>query len=289
ALSTALAIWGWMRPASGASSGAVIASTIVLPDSAPLAFIGSAPLAIGRTALALSPDGATLAYVAERGEGTQLYLRPLDRDTVLPVPGTEGACCPFYSPDGQWLAFYAQDRLSKVRPSLAGSPIPITTVNGFMGADWSDDGGILVSEQQGRRATRVDAETGAREPLPSLYSIARALPEGRGILARDPATLAPAIYVPGEDQPRPLSVPGTDLRYAPTGHITYAHQGALWVVPFGLSRLQLTGESLALLPQVRSEASAGFAQYSFARNGLLAYAAGGSGSLSRLVVRHRSG
>ncbi len=290
ALSTALALWGWIRPAGPAAEGSgVIVTDIFLPDSAPLAFIGAAPLAIGRTALALSPDGTTLAYVAERGGGTQLYLRPLDRDTLLPVPGTVGACCPFFSPDGKWLAFHAQDRLSKVRPGLAGAPIPITTVNGFMGADWADDGWILVSEQQGRRATRVNPETGAREPLRTMYSLARAFPGGRGILARDPATLAPAIYVSGERQPRLLAVPGTDLRYAPTGHLTYAHQGALWVVPFDLSRLTVTGDPLALLPHVRSEASAGFAQYTFARNGLLAYAAGGNGALSRLVVRHRSG
>ena len=162
----------------------MIVSDIILPDSARLAFIGAAPLAIGRTALALSPDGALLAYVAERGAGTQLYLRPMDRDTLLPVPGTAGACCPFFSPDGQWLAFHAQDRLSKVRPGLAGAPIPITTVNGFMGADWADDGWILLSEQQGRRATRVNPETGAREPLPTMYSLARAFPGGRGILRR---------------------------------------------------------------------------------------------------------
>ena len=123
----------------------MIASTIVLPDSAPLAFIGKAPLAIGRTALALSPDGATLAYVAQRGSGTQLYLRPMDRDTAFPLAGTEDACCPFFSPDGTWLVFYANDKLSKVRLGFAGAPIPIMTVNSFVGANWGDDGWLVVS------------------------------------------------------------------------------------------------------------------------------------------------
>ncbi|MBA2627540.1 MAG: protein kinase [Gemmatimonadales bacterium] len=289
ALALAAAAWGWLRPTRAADDSRVLFTDITLPDSAPLAFIGAAPLAIGRTALVLSPDGGTLAYVAERAGGTELYLRPMDRDTVFPLPGTEGACCPFFSPDGKWLAFHAHDRLSKVRIGLPGSPIPITTVNGFLGGDWGDDGSILISEQQGRRAFRVNAETGAREPLRRMYSIARSLPGGRGILSRDPATLAPAVYVPKEEKPKPLGVPGTDLRYAPTGHMIYAHQGALWAVPFDLSRLETAGEPLAILPHLRSEASVGFAQYSFARSGLLAYASGGNGALSRLVVRRRSG
>ncbi|MEP6574661.1 MAG: hypothetical protein ABJD11_18315, partial [Gemmatimonadota bacterium] len=288
-IAIAAAAWAWLRPTHLIDDARVMVTDITLPDSAPLAFIGVAPLAIGRTALALSPDGGTLAYVAERGAGTQLYLRPMDRDTVFPLPGTEGACCPFFSPDGKWLAFHAHDQLSKVRIGLAGSPIPITSVNGFMGGDWGDDGSILISEQQGRRAFRVNAESGAREPLPRMYSMARSLPGGRGILSRDPTTLAPGVYAPKEDKPKPLAVPGTDLRYAPTGHIVYAHQGALWAVPYDLSKLATTGEPLAVLPHLRSEASAGFAQYSFARNGLLAYATGGNGALSRLVVRQRSG
>jgi serine/threonine-protein kinase len=277
------AIWGWARREPSALSGAVIASTIVLPDSAPLAFIGKAPLAIGRTALALSPDGATLAYVAQRGAGTQLYLRPMDRDTAFPVPGTEDACCPFFSPDGAWLAFHARDQLSKVRLGFAGAPIPILTVNSFFGADWGDDGWIVVSDLQGRRVLRVNAETGVKEDLHLTMSRPHVLPGGRGVISDT------SLFPSGGQEPRRLLAAGTDSRFAATGHITYAHQGALWAVPFDLSRLTVTGEPLAVVQHLRTEASRGAGQYTFANDGLLVYAQGAANDLSRLVSRSRSG
>ena len=284
ALAGAAAAWGWWRPArGGADGGAVIASTIVLPDSVPLAFIGKAPLAIGRTALALSPDGATLAYVAQRGASTQLYLRPMDRDTVYPVAGTEDACCPFFSPDGAWLAFHAHDQLSKVRLGFAGAPIPILTVNSFFSADWGDDGSIVVSDLQGRRVVRVNAETGVKQDLHRMMNLPKALPGGRGIISDT------SLFAAGVEERRRLLAAGTDARYAASGHITYTHQGALWAVPFDLTKLTVTGEPLAVLPRLRSEASIGSAQYTFAQNGLLVYAPGAASDRSRLVTRNRSG
>ena len=282
-LAGAAAVWGWRRPAGGAGTRQVIESTITLPDSAPLAFIGNAPLAIGRTALALSPDGTTLAYAAQRGAGTQLYLRPMNRDTVFPLAGTEGACCPFFSPDGAWLGFHAHDQLSKVRIGFAGGPIPIVTVNSFFAADWGDDGWIVISDLQGRHILRVNAETGAKEELHLTMSQPKALPGGRGIISDT------SLFIGGNHERRRLLATGTDSRYAPTGHISYAHRGALWAVPFDLSKLKVTGEPLAVVPHLRTESSMGFAQYTFAANGLLIYAPGGISDLGRLVVRQRSG
>jgi len=279
----ALAVWGWWRPGGSRAPAGVVTSTITLPDSVPLAFIGTSPLGIGRTAFALSPDGAVLAYAAQRGAGTQLYLRPMDRDTVFPVAGTEGACCPFFSPDGAWLAFLARDQLSKVRISFPGSPIPITAVNSFFGAGWGDDGWIVVADLQGRRAARVNAETGVREELqPGMYTPS-VLPGARGILSDT------ILFIPAKKERRRLLAAGTDARYAASGHITYAHQGALWAVPFDLSKLEVTGEPLAVLPHLRTESSLGKAQYAFARNGLLIYAPGGTGDVSRLVTLNAAG
>ena len=282
-LGAALAVWGWWRPGGSRTAGGVVTSTITLPDSAPLAFIGTSPLAIGRTAFALSPDGAGLVYVAQRGSGTQLYLRPMDRDTVFPVAGTEGACCPFFSPDGAWLVFHARDQLSKVRLGFAGAPIPITAANSFAGAAWGEDGWIVVADLQGRRAARVNAETGVREDLRPGMHTPSILPGARGIISDT------SFFPPGGRERRRLLTAGTDSRYAPSGHITYAHQGALWAVPFDLSKLKVTGQPLAVLPHLRTESAMGKAQYAFARNGLLVYVPGGASDLSRLVTLNASG
>ena len=57
------------------------------------------------TAVALSPDGMQLAYIAVQGGVRQLYLRAMDSLEARPIAGTEGATEPFFSPDGQWIGF----------------------------------------------------------------------------------------------------------------------------------------------------------------------------------------
>lgn len=59
--------------------------------------------------IALSPDGVHLAYVARLGETTQLFLRRLDEVEPTAIPDTEHALAPFFSPDGQWVAYYTAD------------------------------------------------------------------------------------------------------------------------------------------------------------------------------------
>ncbi len=67
--------------------------------------------------MALSPDGTHLAYVARQGGAQQLYLRAMDSLDAKPIPDTEGAVEPFFSPDGQWLGFFAGGKLKKVSVS----------------------------------------------------------------------------------------------------------------------------------------------------------------------------
>ena len=74
------------------------------------------------SSVAISPDGTRLAYVANpQGGPTQIYLRPLEGLDAKPIPGTEGAAAPFFSPDGQWLGFFADGKLKKI--SIAGGTV----------------------------------------------------------------------------------------------------------------------------------------------------------------------
>ena len=50
----------------------------------------------------LSPDGTRLVYVSQG----RLWTRRLDQPTATELPGTQGAYAPFFSPDGQWVAFF---------------------------------------------------------------------------------------------------------------------------------------------------------------------------------------
>jgi serine/threonine-protein kinase len=58
----------------------------------------------------LSPDGTRLVYVAQG----RLFTRRLDQPTATELAGTQGAWAPFFSPDGQWVAFFTTGKLQKI-------------------------------------------------------------------------------------------------------------------------------------------------------------------------------
>ena len=69
----------------------------------------------GTSGGSISPDGTQLAFVAtERPDRTQLWVRRLDSFTARPLPGTENALLPFWSPDSRWLGFFADGKVKRI-------------------------------------------------------------------------------------------------------------------------------------------------------------------------------
>src|SRR5262249_26691402 len=101
-----------------------------------------------RTAIALSPDGRTIVFSGVRGTVTQLFNRRLDEAEATVMAGTEGARGPFFSPDGQWIGFWADNKLKKA-PVGGGPPAVIcdaaTLSQGLFGASWGSDDTIVFS------------------------------------------------------------------------------------------------------------------------------------------------
>jgi serine/threonine-protein kinase len=86
----------------------------------------------------LSPDGTRLVYVSH----SKLFTRRLDQAEATELPGTEEALAPFFSPDGQWVGFFAGGRLKKV--SIQKRQV-ILLGDGFEnGESWGEDGNIIV-------------------------------------------------------------------------------------------------------------------------------------------------
>lgn len=94
-----------LRPAQAPRP--VTRTMITLPPGDQLA-------ALEDPAVAISPDGTQIAYVAVRAGARQVFLRALDSLEANPVPDTEGATGIFFSPDGQWLGFDAHAYLKKI-------------------------------------------------------------------------------------------------------------------------------------------------------------------------------
>ena len=106
------------------------------------------PLGLGQLSMAIAPDGTRLAYVLERQGVTQLYLHALDQLEAAPIPQTEGAFGPFFSPDGRWIGFFADNKLKKVAVS-GGEPIDLCDAPNPYGGSWGTDGTILFAPTRG--------------------------------------------------------------------------------------------------------------------------------------------
>ena len=161
AVSAAWAALGWKlrdRVVSDASTLPVVRSAWPLPAGLGL---DSAP--------AVSPDGRHLAFTAvSDGTARRLFLRPLSSLEARPIPGSEGARHPFWSPDGRWIGYFVPGKLMKVAID-EGAPVEICAAMDGRGGAWSRNGVIVFSAQMiDSGLSRVPAGGGTVEPATLL-------------------------------------------------------------------------------------------------------------------------
>ena len=114
----------------------------------------------GETGLvAVSPDGARIAFVSNDGRGSRLYLRDLASPEARALDGTENASTPFFSPDGRWIGFFGPNRLKKVAVS-GGDPIDLCEAGLNRGATWGPDGTIVFVPNTTSGLVRIRADGG---------------------------------------------------------------------------------------------------------------------------------
>jgi serine/threonine-protein kinase len=270
-----------------------------------LAFVGRTPLGVGLPALAISPDGKTLAYVAQGTSSVQLYVRPLDQLDVVALPGTDGAYAPFFSPNGEWVGFFSGTDLKKVRVT-GGAPVTLAQLQLPYGAAWGPDDRILVSVQEGSQLAWVPSGGGTPVPIDGLGGV---LPQFLGssdwiISAEADRMLWVTSLETGENfgiNPQGL-VPesevaetsdliyGSNPRYLQSGHILYlSGDGVVFALPFDAAKREVRGTPEIVLEGVRQEGVWGAGQLAVAGDGTLVYARGENAGLTRLVWRDRSG
>jgi len=107
---TGLLVWRF-KPTISSAQQPVSRTVVTLPAGQQLD-------GLNWPAIALSPDGSRLAYVAIRDRVSQIYLRPMDSLEATPIPGTENGANPFFSPDGQWIGFFRGRQIAEI-PSAA--------------------------------------------------------------------------------------------------------------------------------------------------------------------------
>jgi serine/threonine-protein kinase len=253
---------------------------IKLPEDQTLALSRSTHLGYAQLAIALSPDGSSLVYVADVGDTTMLFLRLMNEFEARPISGTEGAFYPFFSPDGRWVGFFTVDKLKKVSV-LGGEPVPLCDARNPRGASWGTDGTIYFADDQGQTLTQVPAARGATVRLgprvelgeENWYREPQILPGGNAVLfSSSDADIAVVFLKTGKT--KILTNNGYHARYLPTGHLVYAQAGGLVAAPFDLAALEV-GDAVPVLEKVLLDSWIDTVQYTFSGNGSLVYVPGG--------------
>ena len=276
------------------------------PDSGPVARFGLAVdagqlLALDvQRAVAMSPDGSRLAYVAARRGKTQLYVRPLSQVQARAVPGTENASDPFFSPDGRWLGFSANGQLRKI-PIAGGAPITLAAAPVTFGASWGADDTVIYAPTSVSGLFRVPAGGGKADQVTTLdtangelaHRWPHVLPGGRAVLFTvwrggifDDAQIA--VYRLDTRTRTTILDGGMDAQYIPTGHVVYARSGTIMAAPFNLSQLRVTGPPVPILEGLETNVVTGAAHFSVSEKGSLAFVPGTTAKF-RLVEVDRQG
>jgi len=235
---------------------------------------------------AISPDGRRIAYRARRVDGMPLlWVRDLASGESQPLPGTEDATMPFWSPDSRDLGFFAGSALKRV-PADDG-PVRLVTDNvgpwtGY-GGTWAADGTIVFGGQSG--LFRVYAGGGAAAPAlirrPSAdmaHYWPSFLPDGRRFLftvkqwTRTAEASEQGIYLGSLDSPTitRLLPDLSSAVYAPPGYLVFAREGTLTAAPFDVGAGRVTGLPVAIGGAVATDAQFYFAAISAAAGGTLA-------------------
>ena len=238
--------------------------------------------------LAISPDGRTIVFGDEAGN---LYRRDLGDADPVPIPGTQTAWYPFFSPDGEWIGYVEQGQavLRKVRLDGTGGQTLAPFRGGTRSAAWGDDGFITVSSGALEGLARVPEAGGEPEEIsgsdgPLLTWIApidgiRAVLATQWSEAREWNVVAVSL----ETGQRNLLFPGNTPRYVASGHVLFWREGAIWAAPFDADQLRATGDPIPLIEGVPSGTNA-LAQFAVGGD-LLMYREGSATLVPTWVTR----
>jgi serine/threonine protein kinase/Tol biopolymer transport system component len=244
-----------------------------------------------RHVLAISPDGARLAFVA----GKQLYLHTLDEFEAQPIRGTsEDPMEPVFSPDGQWLAYFALARsgtidkpewlVRKVAVS-GGAPITLGQLPAApYGASWTNGAIVFAVNTPDTAAIQSVPESGgavqtllAADTKTEQLAQPQLLPDGKHIIF----VSSPRGDIGGEGEivvqsvgghdRRILVSRGADPRVMPAGQLLYIQDGVLLAVQFDVSRLTRTGGAVPVVERVMKTPATSAGQFAVSSSGALAF------------------
>jgi len=300
----------WMTPLAWSLVGvlgAVVAGLLFWPSAVPSSSLGrparlildprpAAAVSIGAfragaevDALAISPDGRSIAFVGRESDevNTHIYLRTLDGFEARRLPETESAGSPFFSPDGEWLGFYSwSDQRLKKMPVTGGVPQVLCACDPVLSAHWGPDDLIVMDTPNLQGLRVVPASGGTPEQITFLdrhlegaenyFGHPQFLPDGQHVLftawGGGGGTRRIALFSMESGERTTLLEEGWAPRYVESGHLVFQRMNQLWAVPFDPEKLEMTGTPLPVVDSVFSAPFSSLAAVS--AHGTLVYAPG---------------
>jgi serine/threonine protein kinase/Tol biopolymer transport system component len=277
-LFSGLAWWAGSRSAPAAKAPPVSRFPVFAPESATWASLDG---------LIVSPDGRRFAFVASLADGKPLlWVRLRDALSAQPLSGTEGASHPFWSPDSQFVGFFADGKLKTIE--VSGGP-PQTVCDAPFGrtGTWSERGVILFARSARDPLFSVSAAGGVPVQATTLdaargdwgHRAPHFLPGGQQFLyvVRSTQSQRQGVYVGtlGSGQGSRLLSGDSSAVFAQPGYVLYVDGATLMARAFDLQRLAMTGEPFAVAHPVGYDLTTGRAFFSVSDDGVLTYRGGG--------------
>jgi Tol biopolymer transport system component len=282
----------------GATTHQVVRVSVLPPEGAELFNTSRQPGPV-----TLSPDGKRLTFVARDAERkVLLWIRELDSDEAVPLPGTEDASYPFWSPDSRSVGFFADGKMKRVDAD-GGTLLTLCDATFGKGGSWSSDGRILFAPSYNTGIHVVSAEGGEPTAVTILdpesnansHRFPELLPDEEHFLflarvsrSREAPDNVVMIGSLNGSEPRELVRSPVQATFA-AGHLLYLRERILVARPFDAQRLDFTGEPFVIAEGVQTIAGAARGVFSAGDSGTLVYQQGGSDSISRLAWFDREG
>ncbi|HYN40849.1 MAG TPA: protein kinase, partial [Thermoanaerobaculia bacterium] len=284
---------GYRASLRGATPVEPLRLTIQLPTSQELV-IG------GNSTFVFSPDGGSLVFSGRTGGRQSLFRRDLGEREAVPIPGTDGADAPFFSPDGQWIGFVSGGKLMKVA-AAGGRPFRIAEP-ASAGSTWLGDGTIVTAPNYAEGLFRVPAAGGTPERLTTPDGASGELGHWwPDLLPGDRKVIFTAFRTPVDKsrigildlatrEVKWVVEGGFFGRWVATGHLLYALGQRLYALPFDPATGTATGAAVAVLDDVLVSQTSAYAMAAISSRGTLAYVSESLGNpLRELVWLDRSG
>jgi len=252
--------------------------------------------------IAVSPDGQTFAFAATDASGKSfLWIRDLSSSEAQRIEQTEGALLPFWSPDSQFIGFWAEAKLKKVQRS-GGIPEAIYSVPEIAQGAWGPDGTILFARAVNSPILRISPTNGAATPVTSVLSgqvsqmWVQFLPDGKHFiyLARTSLTSSDPgakIYAQSLDGGDPIPLLANQSRaIAVPDYLLFAQDRSLFAQRMDWKAVRKIGEPFLIARNVAaSPAYLGTSEFTASQNGVLIYGTGTGSSFDQFNWYARDG